>query len=50
MLLCINMHNYNHITSTVLCECKYSFELRFLRRKLEFYLRVHKKGVSSVAL
>ena len=33
-----------------LCECKYRFKLTFLRRKLEFYNRVHKKDVSFVAL
>ena len=32
------------------CECKYSFKLTFLQRKLEFYTKVHKKDVSFVAL
>ena len=31
------------------CECKYSFKLTFLRRKLEFYTRVYKKDVFFVA-
>ena len=43
------MKNYKNIACTDFVNVN-SIKLTFLRRKLEFYTRVHKKDVSFVAL
>ena len=44
------MKNYEKHCMDRFCECKYSFKLTFLWRKLYFYTRAHEKYASFVAL
>ena len=41
----INMSDDQNICMYGFCECKYSFKVNFLKKQLEVYTRVHKKGV-----